>query len=813
MRWYCCRDERRRALIANHESIWGLDYLEVSPGQGKLTVHFIPPEGEAKRSHKSVVPPGIVQDDVEIAGGERITAIDVEGVSDRGDVLEVTVKDNDPQSGGVGDFSRYTLRIKGRPDVDPRFDQIEFSFKVGCRPDIDCRVPQHAVPAHTTEQDLGYLAKDYASFRQLMLDRLSLLMPGWKDAGPADLQVALVELLAHTADRLSYYQDAVANEAYLGTARSRVSVRRHARLVDYFMHDGCNARTWIHVQVSQDVVPVSGQALPKGTVLFTRVAGQQARVLSENAAQLINEAGAVFETMHDVRGLYRDHNEMSFYTWGDEECWLAAGATGSALAGNYPNLAVGDVLILEEVIDPLTGVPGNADPAHRHAVRLSEVVLDTDKLRDDAPITKIRWAAEDALPFSLCVNAEVKDDDAGRTLRATSVARGNIVLADHGVTRTDEPGVVVPGDGSTFRPGIEKRPVTCAAPVDMAGPASLALGQKPQEAMPIVWCLEAMGKGEMDKGPGTGDGGQVRWDAQRDLLASSSTSREFVLETETDGTARLRFGDGQYGMRPVPETLLQAQYRFGNGVAGNVGAESIYHIVSVEPAVSAVRNPLPAVGGTDPESIEEVRRSAPVAFRTQKRAVTLEDYCRAAELVDGVQQAGATRRWTGSWPTVFLTVDRTGGRALGSEAEAELRNQLEPYRMAGQDLEAEDAGFVPLDVKLNVRVEPGHFQGDVRLALLDALGNRVQPDGWRGLFHPDNLTLGQPVYVSAVCAAAQAVEGVATVEVVWFRRLGSQSALPKDGRLEMGRLEVARLDNDPSLPEHGVLQLDIRGGK
>ncbi len=37
----------------------------------------------------------------------------------------------------------------------------------------------------------------------------------------------------------------------LGTARRRVSVRRHARLVDYFMHEGCNARMWVHIDVQE----------------------------------------------------------------------------------------------------------------------------------------------------------------------------------------------------------------------------------------------------------------------------------------------------------------------------------------------------------------------------------------------------------------------------------------------------------------------------------------------------------------------------------------------------------------------------------
>ena len=60
----------------------------------------------------------------------------------------------------------------------------------------------------------------------------------------------LAELIAYVGDRLSYQQDAVATEAYLETARSRVSLRRHALLVDYHVHDGCNARAWIQLNVS-----------------------------------------------------------------------------------------------------------------------------------------------------------------------------------------------------------------------------------------------------------------------------------------------------------------------------------------------------------------------------------------------------------------------------------------------------------------------------------------------------------------------------------------------------------------------------------
>src|SRR5215203_3337282 len=87
--------------------------------------------------------------------------------------------------------------------------------------------------------DINYLARDFTTFRQLMLDHLSVLVPGWTEESPADLGHVLVDLLAHSADLLSYFQDAAATEAYLGTARLRRSISRHARTLDYFIHEGC----------------------------------------------------------------------------------------------------------------------------------------------------------------------------------------------------------------------------------------------------------------------------------------------------------------------------------------------------------------------------------------------------------------------------------------------------------------------------------------------------------------------------------------------------------------------------------------------
>src|SRR5205085_4040666 len=120
---------------------------------------------------------------------------------------------------------------------------------------VDCVPGQPAVPAPRPAPVIDYTARDYQSIRRALLERMALTVPRWVERHVPDLVVTLVELLAYTGDQLHYFLDAVATEAYLDTARRRVSVRRHARLVDYPMHDGCNARTWICITVKTSGAP------------------------------------------------------------------------------------------------------------------------------------------------------------------------------------------------------------------------------------------------------------------------------------------------------------------------------------------------------------------------------------------------------------------------------------------------------------------------------------------------------------------------------------------------------------------------------
>ncbi len=257
-----CTTEPRTAAVLDATTVNGIDFLEVLPGQTQLVVHFLHPlpgEADGLPTDGTRLNPTHLR----IEGGDRIRGIRSTTTATSGRALTVTVS-------GPGDFSTYRLRLvdpaTGRTPggFDPALAEVEFSFKAGCPSRFDCGHPGAAPAPVPGPLVRDYLAKDFDSFRQLMLDRLTLTLPLWHERNPADLQVALVELLAFVADRLSYEQDAVATESYLGTARRRVSVRRHARLLGYRMHEGCAARTFVHLDVPAETTLAPGRQFLTG---------------------------------------------------------------------------------------------------------------------------------------------------------------------------------------------------------------------------------------------------------------------------------------------------------------------------------------------------------------------------------------------------------------------------------------------------------------------------------------------------------------------------------------------------------------------
>ena len=171
-------------------------------------------------------------------------------------------------------------------------------------------------------------------------------------------------------------------------------------------------------------------------------------------------------------------------------------------------------------------------------------------------------------------------------------------------------------------------------------------------------------------------------------------------------------------------------------------------------------------------------------------------------------------RWTGSWYTVFIAIDRYGGKRVDEDFKVKVRNFLNKYRLACYDIEIKEPIYVPLDIRINVRVDSNYFASQIKQALLKIFSNHDIPDGKRGFFHPDNLTFGQPIFLSKIYEIAMKVEGIIFVSIERFQRWRESDNHELDeGVIKMASFEIARLDNDPNFPENGRIELVIEGGR
>lgn len=812
-------DERRERLAASDIVINGIAGVEIdADDQTRLRVSFVKDLPGPGGIPTAALGPG----NFTITGGDRIRGIGVTAVTVDGEDLVLTVSEE-------GDFSRYTLAIDDDlPGYDPALRAIQFSFKVHCDTGGDCAPDDLGQGTARREPRLDYLARDYESYRRMLLDRLAVTAPDFTDRNPASTEIALVEWLAYAGDALAQKLDAVETEYSLETARLRQSAARHARLVGYRMHNGASARVLVCVETGTDAVLAA-----EGTAFVTASGISDAPRVGMESARAAAKAGAmVFEPITDTP-LRIAHNAIAMHHWGDPDAVLPAGSTTAWVQnpGDALTLSAGDLLILEETRSPDTGRSADADPAHRQAIRLiADPVAETDALAEDGPlpVLRIAWHVEDALRFDLCIGARPAEEG------PLALARGNIVLADHGLRlATPEPlgtapslvdpeAPPAPGASDELKPLaeldrpkpfapalIEKELTFNVRHVDPTRSASVLLDVDPAEASPAIQLSVA--------------GEAAPWDPVPDLLGASAEARVFVAEVSANGRTRLRFGRAQggqpspHGRAPAEGQAFSASYRVGTGKRGNIGADALAHLatdIADPPQILRVRNPLPAQGGADRETITQTRQRAPVSFYEQRRAVTLADYEALLTAHPEVQRAFARKRWLGSWSAIFLSVDRAGGLEVDDAFREALVAYLEPFRMMGHDLTIDAPIHVALRLKMKVCVAPDYFASDVKRALERRFSAGLTETGQPGFFHPDALTFGAVIYLSRIYEAALAVPGVGDVTVTALDvASATQRSALEDGVLRFGPREIPVLSSDSNRPDAGTLTITTEGGR
>ena len=129
--------------------------------------------------------------------------------------------------------------------------------------------------------------------------------------------------------------------------------------------------------------------------------------------------------------------------------------------------------------------------------------------------------------------------------------------------------------------------------------------------------------------------------------------------------------------------------------------------------------------------------------------------------------------------------------------------------MAGREVFLQDAEPVGISISLSVRVAANYFESEVRRAVANALGT-----GLGGFFVAGRLKFGQDLHASDLIETVMALDGVQSVCLNRFKRVGKRFPdQSDDGRIQLDGLEIAVCDNDPLRPERGSLRIVMHGGQ
>lgn len=425
----------------------------------------------------------------------------------------------------------------------------------------------------------------------------------------------------------------------------------------------------------------------------------------------------------------------------------------------YFGLQPGRLIIVEGERTDIPGVRG---------VRASELAM-------LANITHATASPADFVHTTLHLTTPV----AYRYNRATVTIWGNVTAAGHGASRSDVLGT---------------------------GDASQPLQSFVLPAFPLTFIASATPRGVTGTLTVTVDG--VRWTETDTFVGLSPTDLAYITHTDDTGTTTVTFGDGTHGSRPPTGATIRAIYRVGMGGGGNLPPGRISQLTTRPLGVIGVSNPVPASGGADPESADQIRRNVATEILTFDRLVSVRDYEDFARARPGIAKASSRRLSDGGRQLVHVTVAGAGGQPLDDQGET-LRSLRSAVRRNGDPVQPvliAPARLMLLIVSARIRPLPGGQWEDleprVRSTLLETFGFAQRE-------------LGQDVSLGEIYRATQQVPGVdevhvetlgevpAGIEPADFGRLANGLRPPAPRRVVSGQASLA----NKTLTAAGVLWL------
>jgi baseplate J-like protein/repeat uncharacterized protein DUF346 len=312
-------------------------------------------------------------------------------------------------------------------------------------------------------------------------------------------------------------------------------------------------------------------------------------------------------------------------------------------------------------------------------------------------------------------------------IRSSVTINANVVLATNGATVQE---VLGSGDGSQTNQSftLKRPPLTYVSAPTPSGIAST---------------LQIRVNG-------------LEWQESPTLYALTASDQEYIARLANDGTPTVTFGDPAARLKTGQQNV-NATYRTGIGLAGNVDAGSLSLLQSRPPGLRGVTNPLAASGAADPQNLANARTNAPLTVLTLDRIVSLDDYQSFTQAFAGIGKAQAVAVWSGTTRVIQITVAAANGDTILA-TDPLYQTLVNAIQLANDPVQNFlVAGYQPLTFNLTAGIlidQPTYDPSVVQAAVITALTSA---------FAFANRSFAQAVSAAEILQLIQSVAGVIAV--------------------------------------------------
>lgn len=227
----------------------------------------------------------------------------------------------------------------------------------------------------------------------------------------------------------------------------------------------------------------------------------------------------------------------------------------------------------------------------------------------------------------------------------------------------------------------------------------------------------------------------------QNFLGSTATDKHLTVVVDQNDRAAIRFGNGVNGA--IPSGTITVRYKSGGGAKGNVNAATLRKLdgpftdADGDPVTVSVTNPQPASGGSDRQTVAQIKALAPESIRVLNRTVSREDFeinaRRLSEVARALMLTSNEDGGIGENTGVLFVIPRGGGLPSQALKDA-VKDQVTvvfPSTLTFQ-VSVQDPVYFPVDVQATVFLRQGANVSAVRAGILQALGDFFSvslPDG------------------------------------------------------------------------------------